>query len=129
MTFDLDEYVYSALRAGASGFLLKDTLAPDLLSAIRAIARGDAIVAPAVPRRLLERYIGTGEAPRPAANPNLAVLTDREREVLGLIARGPSNAEIAGRLHVSEGTVKTHVSRVRWPSSGCGTGSRPSCWY
>jgi DNA-binding NarL/FixJ family response regulator len=111
-TFDLDEYVYSALRAGASGFLLKDTLAPDLLSAIRAIARGDAIVAPAVTRRLLERYVGTGEAPVPAATPDLAVLTDREREVLGLIARGLSNAEIAGLLHLSEGTVKTHVSRV-----------------
>ncbi|MEV0651115.1 response regulator transcription factor [Phytomonospora sp. NPDC050363] len=109
-TFDLDEYVYAALRAGASGFLLKDTLAPDLLSAIRVVAAGEAIVAPTVTRRLLEKYIGTGEpAPPPA---DLGGLTDREREVLGLIARGLSNAEIAARLYVSEGTVKTHVSRV-----------------
>jgi len=109
-TFDLDEYVYAALRAGASGFLLKDTLAPDLLSAIRAVARGDAIVAPSVTRRLLERYVGTGS---PAAvDPGLGQLTEREREVLGLIARGLSNAEIAGRLYLSEGTVKTHVSRI-----------------
>ncbi|MFI6321095.1 response regulator [Nonomuraea sp. NPDC050556] len=107
-TFDLDEYVYAALRAGASGFLLKDTLAADLLSAIRMVARGDAIVAPSVTRRLLERYLGT----TPALASDLDVLTEREREVLGLIARGLSNAEIAGRLYLSEGTVKTHVSRV-----------------
>jgi len=109
-TFDLDEYVYAALRAGASGFLLKDTLAPDLLSAIRAVARGDAIVAPSVTRRLLERYVGTGSPAAPDAG--LGRLTEREREVLGLIARGLSNAEIAGRLYLSEGTVKTHVSRI-----------------
>ncbi len=109
-TFDLDEYVYAALRAGASGFLLKDTLAPDLLSAIRAVVRGDTIVAPSVTRRLLERYVGTGSA----AGPDLALdlLTEREREVLGLIARGLSNAEIAAGLYLSEGTVKTHVSRI-----------------
>ncbi|GAB2792727.1 response regulator [Amycolatopsis magusensis] len=110
-TFDLDEYVYAALRAGASGFLLKDTLAPDLLSAIRVVARGDAVVAPSVTRRLLERHVGAGAEPL-ATSANLDVLTDREREVLGLIARGLSNSEIAGRLYLTEGTVKTHVSRV-----------------
>lgn len=109
-TFDLDEYVYAAIHAGASGFLLKDTLAADLLSAIRVVARGDACVAPSVTRRLLERHVGTGV---PQADPtDLDVLTEREREVLGLIARGLSNTEIAGRLFLSEGTVKTHVSRV-----------------
>ncbi|MFC4997825.1 response regulator [Dactylosporangium cerinum] len=110
-TFDLDEYVYAALRAGASGFLLKDTLAADLLSAVRVVARGDAVVAPSVTRRLLERHIGTGPAPAPSGTA-LDTLTDREREVLSLIARGLSNLEIAARLHLTEGTVKTHVSRV-----------------
>jgi DNA-binding NarL/FixJ family response regulator len=110
-TFDLDEYVYAALHAGASGFLLKDTLAPDLLSAIRVVARGDAVVAPSVTRRLLERYVGTGPA-QVTSTADLDGLTGREREVLGLIARGLSNTEIAGRLYLSEGTVKTHVSRV-----------------
>ncbi|MEU6719405.1 response regulator transcription factor [Nonomuraea sp. NPDC046802] len=110
-TFDLDEYVYAALHSGASGFLLKDTLAPDLLSAIRVVARGDAVVAPSVTRRLLERYVGIGVAPlTPAVSLN--VLTEREREVLSLIARGLSNIEIAEHLFLSEGTVKTHVSRV-----------------
>ncbi len=109
-TFDLDEYVYAALRAGASGFLLKDTLASDLLSAIRAVARGDSIGAPSVTRRLLERYVGTGPSGDP--DPGLDGLTEREREVLGLIARGLSNAEIAAGLYLSEGTVKTHVSRI-----------------
>lgn len=111
-TFDLDEYVYSALRAGASGFLLKDTLAADLLSAVRVVARGDAIVAPPVTRRLIERHIGTSGDPLPRTLAELRVLTDREREVLELIARGLSNAEIAGRLFLTEGTVKGHVSRV-----------------
>jgi DNA-binding NarL/FixJ family response regulator len=108
-TFDLDEHVYAAIQAGASGFLLKDTLAADLLSAIRVVARGDACVAPSVTRRLLERHIGTGSPPASAV---LDVLTEREREVLGLIARGLSNNEIATHLFLSEGTVKTHVSRV-----------------
>ncbi len=110
-TFDLDEYVYAGLQAGASGFLLKDTLAADLLSAIRVVARGEAVVAPSVTRRLLERYVGTrAEQVTPAVD--LDVLTEREREVLGLIAGGLSNTEIAGRLYLAEGTVKTHVSRV-----------------
>ncbi|MFL6267149.1 MAG: response regulator [Actinomycetes bacterium] len=109
-TFDLDEYVYAALRAGASGFLLKDTLAADLLSAIRVVAAGDAVVAPSATRRLLERYVPAGTARAPVTDPG--VLTEREREVLTLIARGLSNAELAGRLHLSEGTVKTHVSRL-----------------
>ncbi|MFG1943896.1 response regulator [Nonomuraea sp. NPDC048826] len=111
-TFDLDEYVYSALRAGASGFLLKDTLAADLLSGIRVVARGDAIVAPPVTRRLIERHIGTSGDPLPPTEAELRVLTEREREVLELIARGLSNAEIAGRLFLTEGTVKGHVSRI-----------------
>jgi DNA-binding NarL/FixJ family response regulator len=110
-TFDLDEYVYACLQAGASGFLLKDTLAADLLSAIRVVARGDAVVAPSVTRRLVERYVGTGRADIPSAT-DLQTLTEREREVLALIARGLSNAEIAAQLYVTEGTVKTHVSRV-----------------
>ncbi|BAL88157.1 putative two-component system response regulator [Actinoplanes missouriensis 431] len=110
-TFDLDEYVYAALRAGASGFLLKDTLAPDLLSAIRVVTRGESVVAPSVTRRLLDRYVTAGEGPVVAPTA-LESLTEREREVLGLIARGLSNAEIAGRLFLSEGTIKTHVSRV-----------------
>ena len=111
-TFDLDEYVYAALQAGASGFLLKDTLAADLLSAVRVVVRGDAVVAPSVTRRLINRYVGTLPAPSLAPAPGLESLTEREREVLALIARGLSNTEIAARIHVTEGTVKTHVSRV-----------------
>ena len=111
-TFDLDEYVYAALRAGASGFLLKDTLAADLLSAIRVVAGGAAIVAPSVTRRLIERHIGTAGDPLPRTRAELRLLTEREREVLELIARGLSNAEIAGRLFLTEGTVKGHVSRI-----------------
>ncbi|MEU4533447.1 response regulator transcription factor [Streptosporangium sp. NPDC023825] len=111
-TFDLDEYVYAALRAGASGFLLKDTLAADLLSAIRVVAAGDAVVAPSTTRRLLERYLPAGSGSPAPAVPDPGVLTEREREVLTLIACGMSNAEIADHLFLSEGTVKTHVSRV-----------------
>ncbi|MEU7895349.1 response regulator transcription factor [Nonomuraea sp. NPDC049152] len=110
-TFDLDEYVYAALQTGASGFLLKDTLASDLLSAIRMVARGDPVVAPSATRRLLERYVRTAPA-QVTSTADLNVLTEREREVLGLIARGLSNIEIADRLYLSEGTVKTHVSRL-----------------
>ncbi|NGO80377.1 response regulator transcription factor [Streptomyces sp. YC504] len=111
-TFDLDEYVYAALRAGACGFILKDTLAPDLLSAIRAVARGDAMVAPAVTRRLIERHIGADGDPLPRADTELDGLTGREREVLVLVARGLSNTEIARRLFLTEGTVKGHMSRI-----------------
>ena len=111
-TFDLDEYVYAALRAGAAGFLLKDALAADLLSAVRAVARGDAIVAPPITRRLIERHIGAESDPLPRTVAELDRLTGREREVLELVARGLSNIEIAERLYVTEGTVKGHVSAV-----------------
>jgi len=110
-TFDLDEYVYQALRAGASGFLLKDTPPVDLLAAIRVVAAGDALLAPRVTRRLIEEFARRPE-PAAVAPEALVALTDREREVLALVARGLSNAEIAGRLDVSSATAKTHVSRV-----------------
>jgi DNA-binding NarL/FixJ family response regulator len=110
-TFDLDEYVFDGLRAGASGFLLKDTLAADLLSAVRQVAAGESVAAPSVTRRLIEHFVATApEAPKHAER--LAPLTAREREVLTLIARGLANAEIATALHLSEGTVKTHVGRI-----------------
>ncbi|MEC3982155.1 response regulator transcription factor [Amycolatopsis sp. H20-H5] len=110
-TFDLDEYVYAALQGGASGFLLKDTQPDHLVSALRAVASGDAVVSPSVTRRLLDRFVGTGGSPlRNAAELN--VLTDREREVLVLIAKGMSNLEIAETLFLSEATVKTHVGRI-----------------
>ena len=111
-TFDLDEYVYAGLRAGASGFLLKDALAAELLAAVRAVASGEAVVAPTVTRRLIERFIGEDAADGRPTAAMLDVLTVREREVLTLIARGLSNAELAQRLFLSEGTVKSHVSRV-----------------
>jgi DNA-binding NarL/FixJ family response regulator len=111
-TFDLDEYVYEALRAGASGFLLKDTPPADLLAAIRVVAAGDALLAPAVTRRLIAEFARRPE-PSPVTTPAaLAGLTEREREVLALVARGLSNAEIAATLVVSAATAKTHVSRV-----------------
>jgi DNA-binding NarL/FixJ family response regulator len=110
-TFDLDEYALSALRNGAGGFLLKDTQPADLVSSIRAVASGDAVVSPSVTRRLLDRFLGAagGELRDPQV---LDVLTEREREVLVLIAKGLSNTEIAGKLFLSEATVKTHVGRI-----------------
>jgi DNA-binding NarL/FixJ family response regulator len=111
-TFDLDEYVYAGLRAGASGFLLKDALAPELIAAVRVVASGEAVVAPVVTRRLIERFIGSEPESGRLSLAVFDVLTAREREVLTLIARGLANAEIAQRLFLSEGTVKTHVSRV-----------------
>jgi DNA-binding NarL/FixJ family response regulator len=108
-TFDLDEYVYDALAAGASGFLLKDTPAEALFDAVRVIAAGEALLAPSVTRRLIGEFARQRPRPRP---PALRELTPRETEVLGLIAEGLSNAEIAQRLVVSDETVKTHVSRV-----------------
>jgi DNA-binding NarL/FixJ family response regulator len=109
-TFDLDEYVYSAMRAGASGFLLKDAPREQLVTAIRTVARGEALLAPAITRRLIERFV---DRPAPAeATPALAELSARELEVLRLVARGLSNGEIADELVIGEATVKTHVANV-----------------
>ncbi len=111
-TFDLDEYVYEALRAGASGFLLKDTPPEQLVSAIHVIAQGDALLSPSITRRVISEFV-KGSGPKPQAQfPRLKDLTARELEVLVLIARGLSNAEIARTLYVSETTVKTHVARI-----------------
>jgi DNA-binding NarL/FixJ family response regulator len=110
-TFDLDEYVYAALRAGASGFLLKDTSPERLFGAITAIAGGDMLFTPTVIRRLIEAHTATQEVPS-ADTPDLAPLTARELEVLRLVARGLSNADIAGELFLSEATVKTHLNRL-----------------
>jgi DNA-binding NarL/FixJ family response regulator len=111
-TFDLDEYVYDALRAGASGFLLKDVTAERLFDAVRIIAAGDALLAPSVTRRLIGEFARQRSAPAAAVIPRLDQLTRREVEVLQLLAEGLSNPEIAARLVVTEETVKTHVSRV-----------------
>lgn len=113
-TFDLDEYVYQALRAGASGFLLKDASARQLAEGVRVVAAGDALLAPSVTRRLITEFSRLAEPPRPTAAAQTAYgeLTERETEVLVLIAQGLSNAEIAERLVVAESTIKTHVSRI-----------------
>lgn len=111
-TFDLDEYIVSALRAGASGFLLKDVPPGDLTDAIRVVAAGDAIVAPSITRRLLDRFAAKLPSAEPRRASGVEHLTEREREVLTLIARGMSNAEIAAELVVGETTVKTHVGNV-----------------
>lgn len=110
-TFDLDDYVYEALRAGASGFLLKDASAGELATAVRVVAAGDGLLAPGVTRRLIAEFARMG-APRLPARARLGDLTERETEVLALVARGMTNAEIAAHLFVAEQTVKTHVSRV-----------------
>ena len=110
-TFDLDQYVYAALSAGASGFLLKDVSPEHLIAAVRLVRSGDALLAPSITRRLVERFAGA--QPSPAhVNADLAALTPREMEVLGLMARGLSNAELAAKLTLSEATVKTHVARI-----------------
>jgi DNA-binding NarL/FixJ family response regulator len=110
-TFDLDEYVFEALRAGASGFALKSRPLEELLSAIRTVAAGEALLAPSVTRRLIAHFAESDRKTKPAP-PGLAELTDREREVLALVARGLSNAELTQTLHVSLPTAKTHVSRI-----------------
>jgi DNA-binding NarL/FixJ family response regulator len=110
-TFDLDEYVYAALRAGASGFLLKDALADDLLGAVRAVASGEAVIAPSVTRRLIAHFVGDAPVPTGPSR-RLAALTAREREVLTLIARGRSNTEIGQDLHLAPGTIRTHIDRI-----------------
>ncbi|RII09486.1 Response regulator protein VraR [Streptomyces sp. YIM 130001] len=109
-TFDVDDYVYGALRAGASGFLVKDTEPMELLHGVRVVARGDALIAPAVTRRLIAEFAGRSRQPDPS--PRLNALTEREREVMGLVGEGLSNDEIAQRLVLSPATAKTHVSRI-----------------
>jgi DNA-binding NarL/FixJ family response regulator len=110
-TFDLDEYVMAALRAGASGFLLKDAPRDSLYGAVRTVASGDALLAPSVTRRLIEQQLRTTEPP-PGLRRRLHSMTDREREVLTLLARGLSNTDIADHLHLGEPTVRTHVGRI-----------------
>ncbi|MFY1622908.1 response regulator [Micromonospora sp. WMMD723] len=110
-TFDTEADAFAALRAGASGFLLKNVPPEELLAAIRVVAQGDSVVAPSITRRLLDRFADR-LGPAPAQDPRLAQLTDREREILLLVAQGLANAEIAARVHVAEATVKTHVGRI-----------------
>ncbi|HEX8629379.1 MAG TPA: response regulator transcription factor [Catenuloplanes sp.] len=110
-TFDLDEYVYAALQAGASGFLVKDATAAELLNGIRLLAAGEALLAPRVTRRLIDAFTGRGNRP-PGTPRGLEAITEREREVLTLIAGGLSNTEIAQHLHLGVGTVKTHIGRL-----------------
>jgi DNA-binding NarL/FixJ family response regulator len=111
-TFDLDEYVWEALRAGAGGFMLKDAPPRQLAEAVRTVAAGESLLAPAITRRLVERFVRTPPRGAAAQDDRFAELTERELEVLGLLAHGLSNAEIGGQLFVSEATVKTHVGRV-----------------
>ncbi|MFJ8776918.1 response regulator [Streptomyces microflavus] len=111
-TFDLDEYVYEALRAGASGFLLKDASADELAHAVRVVAAGDALLSPNITKRLIVEFSRTAGAPRAPLKERIGDLTERETEVLSLIAAGLSNAEIAGQLTLAEQTVKTHVGRI-----------------
>jgi len=110
-TFDLDEYVYAALHAGASGFLLKDALADDLMAAVRTVAAGESVTAPSITRRLIAHFVRRPPTPT-GDDRRLAVLTTREREVLTLIARGRSNPEIAEELHLTGSTVSTHIGRI-----------------
>ncbi|NGO67759.1 response regulator [Streptomyces boncukensis] len=109
-TFDLDDYVYTALRAGASGFLVKDTEPEELVHAVRVAARGDALISPGITRRLIAEFAGRARTPEPS--PRLNALTEREREVMRLVAAGLTNDEIAARLTLSPATSKTHVSRI-----------------
>ncbi|MEV7614819.1 response regulator transcription factor [Streptomyces sp. NPDC089799] len=111
-TFDLDEYVYQALRAGASGFLLKDASARQLADGVRVVAAGEALLAPSVTKRLISEFSKLSDTGRPVERPTVGELTERETEVLVLIAHGLSNAEIADRLVIAESTIKTHVSRI-----------------
>jgi DNA-binding NarL/FixJ family response regulator len=112
-TYDLDEYVFEALEAGASGFLLKDVRPEDLVQGVRVVAAGDALLAPAITRRLIAEFAGRAQRhPVLAQDPRLDRLTPREREILGLVAKGLSNSEIASTAYVSENTVKTHLARI-----------------
>jgi DNA-binding NarL/FixJ family response regulator len=111
-TFDLDEYVVAALQAGASGFLLKDAMPADIIAAIRVVSAGEALLAPSVTRRLLDRFATSPQLAAMVPPPGLELLTEREREVMALVVRGLSNSEIRQELYLSEPTVKTHVGRI-----------------
>ncbi|MFE2093469.1 response regulator [Streptomyces sp. NPDC059460] len=111
-TFDLDEYAYAALRAGASGFLLKDALPDELISGVRAVASGDSVIAPGLTRKLIDAFTDRMRSQNPDQERQLAALTEREREVLTAMATGWSNPEIAERFHLAESTVKSHISRI-----------------